>query len=68
MTQTIDLAGLTPEQIQHIALTIDQFKSVNQQQNLPIPTGKPYDFSDLAGQLTWKGDAVAEQRILRDEW
>ena len=27
-----------------------------------------YDFSDLAGQLTWKGDAVAMQRNLRDEW
>jgi histidinol-phosphate/aromatic aminotransferase/cobyric acid decarboxylase-like protein len=28
----------------------------------------PYDFSDLAGQLSWRGDAVAEQRALRDEW
>lgn len=27
-----------------------------------------YDFSDLAGQLTWQGDAVAIQRALRDEW
>ncbi|NJK53746.1 MAG: hypothetical protein HC936_14860 [Leptolyngbyaceae cyanobacterium SU_3_3] len=27
-----------------------------------------YDFSDLAGRLTWKGDAVAVQRGLRDEW
>jgi len=27
-----------------------------------------YDFSDLAGQLTWRGDAVAMQRTLRDEW
>lgn len=27
-----------------------------------------YDFSDLAGQLRWTGDAVAEQRKLRDEW
>ncbi|MCB0544071.1 MAG: hypothetical protein KDC61_00260 [Saprospiraceae bacterium] len=27
-----------------------------------------YDFSDLAGKLQWKGDAVAEQRKLRDEW
>jgi hypothetical protein len=29
---------------------------------------KRYDFSDLAGKLEWKGDAVAEQRKLRDEW
>jgi hypothetical protein len=29
---------------------------------------KTYDFSDLVGKLEWKGDAVAEQRKLRDEW
>ncbi|HYX15050.1 MAG TPA: hypothetical protein VE944_11925 [Nostoc sp.] len=27
-----------------------------------------YDFSDLVGRLTWRGDAVAMQRNLRDEW
>jgi hypothetical protein len=27
-----------------------------------------YDFSDLIGKLHWKGNAVAEQRKLRDEW
>ncbi|MGK7871872.1 MAG: hypothetical protein AB4426_00670 [Xenococcaceae cyanobacterium] len=27
-----------------------------------------YDFSDLVGQLTWHGDAVAMQRNLRNEW
>lgn len=27
-----------------------------------------YDFSDLAGKLEWEGDAVKEQRKLRDEW
>ncbi|MBN8559565.1 MAG: hypothetical protein J0L70_03485 [Leptolyngbya sp. UWPOB_LEPTO1] len=27
-----------------------------------------YDFSDLAGQLEWQGDAVSAQRALRDEW
>ncbi len=31
-------------------------------------TPSPYDFSDLAGKLTWQGDAVATQRSLRDEW
>jgi len=29
---------------------------------------KRYDFSDLIGKLQWQGDAVAEQRRLRDEW
>ncbi|MHC5734146.1 hypothetical protein [Nostoc sp.] len=27
-----------------------------------------YDFSDLVGRLTWRGDAVAMQRNLREEW
>jgi hypothetical protein len=31
------------------------------------PTPK-YNFSDLSGQLEWEGDAVAEQRRLRNEW
>ncbi len=41
---------------------------------LPVETGgetgsvSRYDFSDLAGRLKWKGDAVAVQRTLRNEW
>ena len=27
-----------------------------------------YDFSDLSGKLSWRGDAVATQRQLRNEW
>lgn len=27
-----------------------------------------YNFSDLCGSLSWKGDAVATQRSIRDEW
>lgn len=27
-----------------------------------------YDFADLCGSLSWKGDAVAVQRSMRDEW
>ncbi len=27
---------------------------------------RKYDFSDLAGKLKWKGDAVVEQRRIRD--
>jgi len=27
-----------------------------------------YDFSDLVRRLSWKGDALAVQRDLRDEW
>ncbi|MCK4764673.1 MAG: hypothetical protein KAW12_20915 [Candidatus Aminicenantes bacterium] len=29
---------------------------------------KRYYFSDLIGKLEWEGDAVAQQRALRDEW
>jgi hypothetical protein len=33
------------------------------------PALKPkYDFSDLIGKLEWEGNAVEEQRKLRDEW
>jgi hypothetical protein len=27
-----------------------------------------YNFTDLAGKLTWNGDPVKTQRTLRDEW
>jgi hypothetical protein len=27
-----------------------------------------FDFSDIAGQLEWKGNAVEEQKKLRAEW
>jgi hypothetical protein len=39
-------------------------------QQLPVEQSAPqkYDFSDIAGRLQWQGDAVAEQRRLRDEW
>jgi len=29
---------------------------------------KKYDFSMFAGKLQWKGDSLAEQRKLRNEW
>jgi hypothetical protein len=30
--------------------------------------GANYDFTDIVGRLQWKGDALWEQRNLRDEW
>ncbi|MEQ8970843.1 MAG: hypothetical protein RIG63_15735 [Coleofasciculus chthonoplastes F3-SA18-01] len=33
MSQTIDITGLTPEQIEQIYLMIETFKTINQQQN-----------------------------------
>jgi hypothetical protein len=39
---------------------------------LPVEeTEKPqrkYDFSKFVGKMKWEGDAVVEQRKLRDEW
>jgi hypothetical protein len=32
------------------------------------PQTKPYDFSDLAGRLSWQGDSITQTRMLRDEW
>ena len=29
---------------------------------------KKYDFSKFFGKMDWQGDALAEQRKLRDEW
>ena len=34
----------------------------------PKPPGGGYDFSDLVGKLQWSGNALDEQRRLRDEW
>jgi hypothetical protein len=33
-----------------------------------VKSDASFDFSDLAGKLKWSGDAVKEQRALRDEW
>ena len=40
---------------------LNQMQGNNQPQNT-------YDFSDLVGKLSWRGDAVVTQRKLRDEW
>ena len=29
---------------------------------------KKYNFSDISGKMNWNGDAIAEQRKIRDEW
>jgi hypothetical protein len=37
MSQTIDITGLTPQQIEQIYLMIETFKTINQQQNQLTP-------------------------------
>ena len=53
-------------------LLLQFLKSLNyvevKQQEKQLPENQKYDFSDLAGKLEWNGNAVAEQRLLRDEW
>lgn len=34
----------------------------------PTNLKNKYSFSDLAGKLNWKGDALAVQKELRNEW
>jgi len=41
-----------------ILLVGDKINTINQK----------YKFSDIAGKLEWQGDAVQEQRKIRDEW
>lgn len=40
------------------------------EETVPPETPAPgkYDLSDFFGKLKWEGDALAEQRKLRDEW
>ena len=69
LTSTIDSSG-------HLLLDIPTDLSSGQVDIVIIlnpssldPSGTSYyDFSDLAGQLKWQGDAVSMQRVLRDEW
>jgi hypothetical protein len=45
-------------------------------QNIPVEVivkpleqkGEPADLSAFFGKLKWKGDALAEQKKIRDEW
>jgi hypothetical protein len=43
------------------------FVLVVDQEEKPI-SRQPYDFSEFAGKLKWEGDALTEQKKLRDEW
>jgi hypothetical protein len=46
------------KKLEVIVLTIDDSQN----------TSKKYDFSNLAGKLEWKGDPLAQQKKLRNEW
>lgn len=52
-----------PEEYQHTSVEVIVLP-LKKQEEQP----KKYDFSDVFGKMKWEGDAVAEQRKLRDEW
>ena len=54
------------QKLEVILLSVDESQA--QQNDLSDGPFKKYDFSDFFGKLQWQGDAVAEQRRLRDEW
>jgi hypothetical protein len=33
-----------------------------------IMDNRKFDFSTIAGKLSWQGDALKEQKKIRDEW
>jgi hypothetical protein len=46
------------KKLEVIVLAIDEKATIS----------KKYDFTDLAGKLEWKGDALTQQKKLRNEW
>jgi hypothetical protein len=46
----------------------DFFQFLLARRATPKKPDTTYKFTDLCGALNWKGDAVAAQRSLRDEW
>ncbi len=60
---------LFPEARQREALDFVNYLSyLLGQQRIAMTEAQKYTFSDIAGKLTWRGDAVSVQREIRDEW
>lgn len=41
---------------------------LSEEKSIQTDSKPRYDFSDVSGKLAWSGDAVAEQKALRNEW
>jgi hypothetical protein len=68
-TQHLDLSLLPPTARREVHDFYQFLLTRSQKQKKAVSqTSTPYRFSDLCGTLSWKGDAVAYQRDLRDEW
>jgi hypothetical protein len=66
MANQLDLSPLPPASRREIR-DFYQFL-LSRRGNASKPLTTKYNFDDLCGGLTWKGDAVAAQRSIRDEW
>jgi hypothetical protein len=64
-TNMLDLRQLPVSERREIR---DFFQFLLSRQTSIKKTAVTYRFSDLCGTMNWKGDAVAAQRSLRDEW
>ncbi|QEM69816.1 DUF2281 domain-containing protein [Geobacter sp. FeAm09] len=64
-TDLLDLSGLPAPQRREVR---DFVQFLLTRQAGAKKSAASYRFSDLCGTVTWKGDAVAAQRSLRDEW
>lgn len=65
----LDLSLLPPvsrrEMLDFYQFLLTRSKKTKKSRLKPVTS---YNFSDLCGKLSWKGDAVATQRSIRDEW
>ena len=65
----LDLSALTPASRREVQdfyqFLLSRSKKTEKDSSKRSPN---YRFSDLCGKLSWKGDAVATQRSIRDEW
>ena len=66
MTNQLDLSPLPPASRREVR-DFYQFLLSRREKATKTQATK-YNFSDLCGGLSWKGDAVAAQRSMRDEW
>jgi hypothetical protein len=62
--ETLIIHPENSEQIQALKVFLNAFKIRFEAKTEKQQT----DFSDLAGKLSWEGDALAEQKRLRAEW
>jgi hypothetical protein len=64
-TNLLDLSELPSSQRREVR---DFFQFLLTRRTTVKKVDVSYKFTDLCGTLSWKGDAVAVQRSLRDEW